>query len=273
MMAQPQLPVFIEAGELAKSLDNSQLQIIDMSALSYYDESHIPGAIHLEYAEIITQQPPISGGLPDIEQLNTLFSTIGLRNDAHIIAYDAEGSGKSARLLWTLAAGGFDNVSILNGGRHAWLAGGYPLSSEATHWPENHFQLTTNPEVIADKAYILSHLNDPETVILDARSPAEYNGIDLRAARGGHIPGARNLDWTLTFDPQDNLRLKPIVEIDALLAERHIHRDQEIIVHCQSHHRSALIYAILKFLGYPKVRGYHGSWSEWGNCADTPIEV
>ncbi len=272
-MQQPLFAVFVEADRLACQLNNPQLQIIDMSAPELYSESHLPGAIHLEYAEIITQQPPTLGLLPDFEQLQTLFSKIGLRNDAHIITYDAEGSGKAARLLWTLAACGFDNVSILNGGRSAWQAGGYPMESERNLWPASHFKVIPNPEVIADKAYILSHLDEPKITLLDARSPAEYCGDDLRAARGGHIPGAINMDWSLTFNSQHDLHLKPTTALKALMAERQINRENEIIVHCQSHHRSALMYAILKFLGYPKVRGYHGSWSEWGNCSDTPIEV
>ncbi len=272
-MPQPLFAVFVEANLLASQLDNPQLQIIDMSAPELYSESHIAGAIHLDYAQIIRQQPPILGLLPDFKPLQTLFSTIGLRNDAHIVAYDAEGSGKAARLLWTLAACGFKNVSILNGGRGAWQAAGYPMESACNPWPRSHFKLTPTPEVIADKAYILAHLDDPKITLLDARSPAEYCGDDLRAARGGHIPGAKNLDWSLTFNSQHDLRLKSTTVLEALMAERRIYRENEIIVHCQSHHRSALMYAILKFLGYPRVRGYHGSWSEWGNDNDTPIEV
>ncbi|MCF6219337.1 MAG: sulfurtransferase [Gammaproteobacteria bacterium] len=272
-MPQPLFATFVEADALASQLNNPRLQTIDMSAPERYSESHIAGAAHLDYTQIIRQQPPILGLLPNFKQLQTLFSNIGLRNDAHIVVYDAEGSGKAARLLWTLAACGFNNISILNGGRSAWQAGNYPMESACNPWPASHFKLTPNPEVIADKAYILSHLNDPKITLLDARSPAEYCGDDLRAARGGHIPGAKNLDWSLTFNSQHDLRLKSATVLEALMTERRIYRENEIIVHCQSHHRSALMYAILKFLGYPRVRGYHGSWSEWGNCNDTPIEV
>ena len=266
------LPIFIEASQLASELDNPQLQLIDMSAPELYNEGHIPGAIHLDYSTIITQQPPVMGLLPDAQQLQQLFSLIGLRNDAQVVIYDAEGSGKSARLLWTLAACGFNNASILNGGRHAWLAADLPMTQASDQFPHSDFKVTPSPEVVADKAYVLQHLDDPRVMILDARSPAEFDGSDLRAANGGHIPGAHNLDWTLTFDPQDNFRIKSIAVLEALLAERHFSHDVEIIVHCQTHHRSALMYAILKLLGYPKVRGYPGSWSEWGNSDDVPVE-
>lgn len=272
-MCQLLFPIFIEAAELASQLNNSKLQVIDMSAAELCSEGHIPGAIHLEYSEIIAQHPTILGLLPEYSHLQSLFSKIGLRNDRHLVVYDTEGSGKSARLLWTLACCGFENVSILNGGRNAWIAGNYPLNSNTEAWPASHFTVTPSPEVIADKAYILNHLETPSVQVLDARSHSEFYGIDRRAARGGHIPNAKNLDWTLTFDNEDNLRLKPKAIIEALLAERQINPSQEIIVHCQSHHRSALMYAILKSLGYTKVRGYHGSWSEWGNCTETPIEI
>ncbi len=271
-MAQ-NLPVFIEVDQLATLLSSTELQIIDMSALELYETGHIPGATHLEYSTIIQQHPPIMGLLPEYDELQTLFSHIGLRNDAHIVVYDADGSGKSARLFWTLAACGFDQVSILNGGRHAWHAENQPMTQETTIFSASNFTVIPTPEVIADKQYILDHLDDPRVMVLDARSPAEFNGSDLRAARGGHIPGAHNLDWTLTFNPQDNFRIKSAAILESLLAERHASHDKEIIVHCQSHHRSALLFAVLKSLGYSKVRGYHGSWSEWGNCEATPIEA
>ena len=271
-MKQPLLPIFVDVETLAEQLNNQQLQIIDMCTLESYNEGHIPGACHLDYAQIVTQRPPISGLLPDYEYLGALFSQLGLHHNTHLVAYDSEGSGKAARLLWTLAACGFNNVSILNGGRHAWLAAKFPLSQEKPQSPSSKFTPTATPAVIADKSYILAHLDDPDVMILDARTAEEYDGTDLRAQRGGHIPGARNLDWSLTFDKQDLLRLKPTAVIEALLTKHGFSTQKEIIVHCQTHHRSALIYAILKSLGYPRVRGYHGSWSEWGNCIDTPIE-
>jgi len=271
-MSRPIFPIFVDAEQLAGQLNNQRLQIIDMCTLESYNEGHIPGALHLDYADIVAQRPPISGLLADYKHLEELFSQLGLRNNAHIIAYDSEGSGKAARLFWTLAACGINNVSILNGGIHAWLAGDHPLNKEKNQLSSNPFTLTPTADVIADKSYILEHLNTPDVMVLDARSPEEYSGSDLRAKRGGHIPGAKNLDWSLTFDRQDLLRLKPTATIQALLDERGFSTKKEIIVHCQTHHRSALIYAILKSLGYPKVRGYHGSWSEWGNCLETPIE-
>ncbi len=110
-------------------------------------------------------------------------------------------------------------------------------------------------------------------VILDTRSPAEFSGIDRRAARGGHIPGAVNMDWSVALDRERNLRLKPAVELRGILDNLGITPDKEVITHCQTHHRSSHTYLMLKALGYPRTRGYPGSWSEWGNDLELPTET
>ncbi len=116
-------------------------------------------------------------------------------------------------------------------------------------------------------------LNWKNTVLLDARSPEEYNGTKRFTARSGHIPGAVNLNWLDTMDRHRNLRLKTDAELRRMLSERGITPDKEVIVYCQTHHRSAHSYVMLKSLGYTNIKGYPGAWSEWGNSNDTPIEL
>jgi thiosulfate/3-mercaptopyruvate sulfurtransferase len=125
--------------------------------------------------------------------------------------------------------------------------------------------------VIADREFILRHLEDPAVVLLDARSPDEYRGVKRFAERGGHIPGAVNLDWLQTMDPARGLRLKPAQELRALLAPLGVAPDKDVVCYCQSHHRSAHSWMMLRSLGFERVRGYPGSWSDWGNQADTPV--
>ncbi|NBP95882.1 MAG: sulfurtransferase, partial [Gammaproteobacteria bacterium] len=109
--------------------------------------------------------------------------------------------------------------------------------------------------------------------LLDARSPEEYSGQKVFSARGGHIPGAVNLNWQETLDTERNLRLKPPAVLMPMLEALAITPDYEIITYCQTHHRSAHAWWMLKTLGFPRVRGYAGSWSEWGNRQDLPIQM
>src|SRR5690606_20502838 len=127
-------------------------------------------------------------------------------------------------------------------------------------------------EAAVDKDYVLAHLNDPNVVLVDARTPEEYVGSLKRAARGGHIPGAVNFNWTDAMDPERQLRLKDAGELRRAFEALGVTPDKEIITYCQTHHRSSHTYVTLRALGYPRVKAYAGSWSEWGNLPDTPIE-
>jgi thiosulfate/3-mercaptopyruvate sulfurtransferase len=118
----------------------------------------------------------------------------------------------------------------------------------------------------------MQRLQDDDFGLLDARSLEEYTGARRYAERGGHIPGARHFEWTRGMDPEHNYRLLPVNELKRQLVELQLTENREITVYCQTHHRSALSYLMLKYLGYERVRGYQGSWSDWGNRSDTPIE-
>ena len=109
--------------------------------------------------------------------------------------------------------------------------------------------------------------------LLDSRSKEEYSGERKFAQRGGHIPGAVNLDWHLAMDPDHNHRLQPESVLRDMLNARGVTPDKTVVTYCQTHHRSAFTYFVLKVLGYPRIKGYPGSWSEWGNDDSTPIEA
>ncbi len=267
------LALVIEPDELEPHLGNPELLIVDLCKSSLYMQFHIPGAVYLDYSKIIRVEKRVMGLLPDISTLNQVLSSIGFKDSHHIVAYDDEGGGKACRLLWTLAACGHQNLSLLNGGFLAWVKDKHPVSSDIPSIipTKTHLEYQ-NENVIADRDYILSQLGNTDIKLLDTRTTEEFNGIKRLAKKAGHIPGATNLDWMVTMDQQNNLRFRPENELRKMLAERDITPDKEIIVYCQSHHRSAHTWIMLKSLGYEKVRGYHGSWSDWGNHPDTPVE-
>ncbi len=266
------LPLVVEPDQLEAAGGIPRLLIVDLCSRESYEKTHIPGAVHLEYARIVEHRPPIMGLLPDTERLAEVLGALGVRSDTHVVAYDNEGGGKASRLLWTLDASGHTRFSLLNGGLVAWIEEGHKVESSATDPIRNTCSITPNPATRADKAYILAQLPRADLGLLDARSPGEFIGADQRAARGGHIPGAKNLEWTDALDKGNHLRLKPAAQLRAMLHTAGLTPEKEIITYCHSHHRSALWYVILKALGYPRVRGYPGSWSDWGNDASTPIE-
>ncbi len=290
------IPPVIEPLELAALLPHEDLLIVDLSGYRTHLQGHIPGAVHLDYADLILGQPPAPGLVPPTEGLQRALRAIGLRREKHVIAYDDQGNGRASRLLWTLEAVGHAKYSLLNGGLPAWRSEGRaivrgpgrpgqtaPSETDPETDPESasetaDFSIRWNPEVIADKAYVLQSLGNAQIKLLDARTPEEYNGLKSPSLRHGHIPGAVNLNWLDTMDPGNHYRFKPKADLYAMLARLGIEREQgqgqgqEIITYCQTHHRSAHAFVMLRHLGFEKVRGYPGSWSEWGNDPGLPVE-
>lgn len=270
---KPDLPFLIEPDQLEAQLNHSNLLIVDVGDHDAYERERIPGAVHVDYIDIVSGDIPASGTLPSVEQLTEVLSAIGLTRDMHVVAYDSEHNGRAARFLWTLDVVGHPGSSLLNGGYTAWKNEGHPVDYSPPKPAERSgYLVQVNGKARADKEYIMSVLGDDGVALLDARSPLEFEGIDVRAEHGGHIPGARNVNWLDTIDLDRNNRLKPNDELLHMLDSQGLTPDKEIITYCQTHHRSSHSYAMLKSLGFSKIRGYPGSWSEWGNASDTPVE-
>ncbi|HYQ71884.1 MAG TPA: sulfurtransferase [Gammaproteobacteria bacterium] len=272
-MTMDKLPLLLEPDQLEANLGRDDLLVVDLSRPETYAKFHVPGAVHLDYARIITAEKPVMGLVPDDATLTAVFSAIGIDARTHVVASDDEGGGRAARLLWTLEVAGHNRVSLLNGGLHAWVNEGHPIESAPVTPVDRVFEVHRDPEPVADSSYIKAHLDSDDTVLLDARSPDEYNGVKKFADRAGHIPGAVHFEWTEAMDQGRNLRLKPADELRQLLAERGITPDKEVIAYCQTHHRSAHTCLALQSLGFERVKGYAGSWSDWGNNPDLPLEV
>ena len=271
-MPEPLLPLFVEPDVLEQKLGTNGLLIVDLNEEPIFLEEHIPGAVNLSYASLIGPRPPAMGTIAGAEQISAAFSAIGLTPDHHVVAYDTEGTGKASRFLWTLDVINHPNASLLNGGFHSWKGEGHPTETETITPNPSNYHVKLGETALAGKEYILDHLDDNGVVILDCRTPAEFSGEDLRSARGGHIPGAVNMDWMLAMDRERNFRIKSTEELTEFFSSIGVSPENEIITHCQTHHRSSHTYMVLKFLGFKKIKGYDGSWSEWGNDPDLPIE-
>lgn len=264
------LPLVIEPADLAERLHAPELILVDLTSAARYAEGHLPGARFVDPKQTQLGQPPAPGLLPSKAQLEALFGLLGHRADAVYVVYDDEGGGWAGRFIWLLDVIGHRHYHYLDGGLHAWLAERRPLSREVPAAAGGPVALHLDSAPIATREYLESRLGADDLVVWDARSPQEYRGEKVLAARGGHIPGAVNFEWTAGMDPARALRIRS--DIAEQLQALGIVAEKEIITHCQTHHRSGFTYLLAKALGYPRVKGYAGSWGEWGNLPDTPIQ-
>ena len=269
-MTDPLLPLLLEPAQLPALPDPSRFRLVDLSRSEQYLAGHIPGAVHLPPGSL-TSPAPRPGLLPNLSSLQQILGSLGHHKDLHYIVYDDEGGGWAGRFIWLLDSVGHPHYSYLNGGLVAWHGDGLPLEQEIHQVEPTQPELSidTSPTMALDS--LLADLDNPDRVIWDARSPAEFRGERVLAAKGGHIPGAINFEWTSAMDPQRGLRLRD--DLASRLAALGITPDREIVTHCQGHHRSGFTYLAAKILGYPRVKAYAGSWSEWGNHPDTPADT
>ncbi|MCX2795526.1 sulfurtransferase [Microbulbifer thermotolerans] len=261
--------LIIEPQELADQLAKEDLLVVDLSSAQNYQSGHIPGALHLPFQALMAGTPPAPGKLPSAERLTQVFRAIGLRPGLQVVACDDEGGGWAGRFLWTLEVIGHKTYSYLNGGMHAWRAAGLPLSTEPVAPTASDIEISIDPAPTMDAEEIQRRLGEENFIIWDARSPEEYSGARALAMKAGHIPGAVNCEWTQLMDPQRDLRIR--ADARAFLAALGIDGNKQIVTHCQSHHRSGFTWLVGKSLGFD-IRAYPGSWSEWGNLPDTPVE-
>lgn len=266
--------------------DSDKLLIVDLCQAQLYDRLHIPGAVHLPFGKLTSGVQPATGSLPSVERIIDALTSIGYSPDKKIIAYDDEGGGWAGRFIWTLDLFGHQHSSYLNGGIHNWLLKKLPTetgeearqrlrSSSLSHLggePVGSLSIR-RPEVAVTKDYLLENYQKPSVVVWDARSPEEYSGIRQFAKRAGHIPGAVNYEWTRAMDTNNGLTIRALEMLKEELGELGITEDKEIITHCQTHHRSGFTYLLGKILGFPNMKAYAGSWSEWGNDLNVPIEA
>lgn len=270
------LPLLLEPEQLANKLslqpDAVTFIILEQASKQDFDQGHIPGSYWLDF-KLLQSSTSFPGMLPEAQQLSILFSEYGITKDTHIICSDGEGGGWAGRLIWVLDCLGHKHYSFLNGGLTAWRLAGLPceIDQQPKHPSQYQASVYADPYT-ATKEQILAGLNHKKQIVWDARSEDEFSGKKTFSAKGGHIPSAIHYEWTRALDKSNGLRIRDLQQLVQELSESGINQQHEIVTYCQSHHRSGFTYFLGKLLGF-KVKGYAGSWSEWGNASDTPISI
>lgn len=269
----PRPELLVEPRWLADRLTDPGQRIVDLRSVEQYAAGHIPGAVRFEVGALYAEREGIAGMLPEPEALQESIRAAGIAPDTVVIAYDNRDGLSAARLFWALDVVGQGNGRLLNGGWPGWAGGGFPVSRDPVRVPRSNFTARLQPEKVVDRAWMEAHLHDEQTAFVDARSPAEYEGSRSGSKRSGHIPSAFSMEWRNHLDPQQGGRFLDPGKLVQWFAALGVTPDKEVATYCQSHTRASHTYFTLRWLGFDNVRGYDGSWSEWGNRDDTPIET
>ncbi len=193
-----------------------------------------------------------------------------MSNDVPIVLYDETSGIRAARAFWFLEFFGHPNTRVLDGGFNGWIRKGLPVTQHAEKPKPTDWTGTRDEEILAGWRDVKDRLHSTDAVIVDTRSDGEYCGTTVRAARGGAVPGAVHLEWTNNLGPDG--AFKSADELRKMYEDAGVTRDREVVTYCQGGYRAAHSYLALRLIGYPRVRNYIGSWKEWGDRVDLPIE-
>ena len=256
--------------ELHSRSNDTDLVILDLRPPEDFANGHMPGARSLDIfgiSLIDTRPDPLAAFLWIIEHL---IGAKGVSIDSRVVVYDRISGERASRLFWFLEFFGHTNAHLLNGGFEAWSMAGFSTTQVGETPVRGNFKANVRPELLATADDVLARLGKAETAIVDARTEAEHNATLIRSARGGRIPGAVHLEWKNNLKPEGSF--KSAEDLAAQYAEIGVTPDREVIPYCQGGYRSANTYLALRLIGYPRVRNYLGSWGEWGNRSELPIE-
>jgi thiosulfate/3-mercaptopyruvate sulfurtransferase len=264
---------------VADHLNDPNLRVVESNEdILLYDKGHIPGAIKIDWVGDLND--PLIRDYLDADRFAKLLSSKGIGKDTTVIFYGDKNNWWATYAFWVFQLFGHTNAKIMNGGRKKWEEEGRPMTNEVPKYPETTYPVPVRDDskIRAFRDQVREHVNK-DGALVDVRSPGEYSGELLHMAdypqegalRGGHIPGAKNIPWAKAAN--DDGTFKSPADLRALYEGQGITPDKDVVAYCRIGERSSHTWFVLTYLlGYPNVRNYDGSWTEWGNLVGAPIE-
>jgi thiosulfate/3-mercaptopyruvate sulfurtransferase len=263
---------------VAEHKDDPEVRIVESDEdYLLYETGHIPGAVKVDW--FTTLQDPVRRDFLSKEDFEQLCSEAGISNDTTIVFYGDKSNWFATYALWLFRYYGHEKVKIMDGGRAKWAEEGRPMTKDVPEYPRTEYTAKEPDESVrAYREDIFKHI-DAHQPLVDVRSPEEFRGELLHmpgypqegATRGGHIPGAANIPWSKATNEDGTF--KSVEELKKLYQDHGITPDKDVIAYCRIGERSSHTWFVLtKLLGYENVRNYDGSWTEWGNLVNVPIE-
>jgi thiosulfate/3-mercaptopyruvate sulfurtransferase len=269
----------VDTAWVASHLNDPAVRIVESDEdYLLYDSGHVPNAAKVDW--FTTLQHPVRRDFLSKADFEQLCGELGIKNDTTIVFYGDKSNWFATYALWLFQYYGHANVRIMNGGRTKWVQEKRPLSKDVPSFPKTDYKAKDpDARLRAFREQVFQHIAAKKPLV-DVRSPKEYSGELLHmpnypqegATRGGHIPGAMSIPWSQAVNEADST-FKTVEELRTLYEGKGITPDQEIIAYCRIGERSSHTWFVLTYLlGYPKVQNYDGSWTEWGNLVNAPIE-
>lgn len=272
--------VLVETSWVREHLNDAKVRIaeVDYDPTANYSLGHVPGAVLFDWRKDMND--PVRRDILSKSQLEELLSKAGFSTDATLVLYGDFNNWFAAFAFWILKYYQVDKVVLMNGGRKKWLAEDGQVTKDQPSYTRTEYKIRGTDESI--RTYLdamKQRLGRKNSVLVDVRSPAEFTGEitappeypNEHAQRGGHIPGAVNIPWSQAV--REDGTFKTPEELSRLYEGKGVTSDKDVVTYCRIGERSSFSWFVLKYLlGYPNVKNYDGSWTEWGNMVKNPIE-